>query len=143
MDWSQFFTKILRVNFGKSFINNSNWEKKDTAIIKKIRFSNRGGHSLRGKKIIINKIILFKLWYIGQYICYCKAYQKRNSKDVDFSPDNPFFYFIPPRNISDKFTTIRYICRYFQPWQISSITCDKKLGFPTANHKGIYKVKKN
>ena len=26
---------------------------------------------------------------------------------LDFSPDNPYFYCIPPRNISDKFNIIR------------------------------------
>ena len=32
----------------------------------------------------------------------------------DFNSDNPYFYCIPPKNISDKFTTIRETCRFLQ-----------------------------
>ena len=58
---------------------------------------------------------------------------------LDFSSDNPYFYCIPPRNISDKFTIIRDLCRFLQPGLISSTTFDKKLGFPKANHMRIHK----
>ena len=33
---------------------------------------------------------------------------------LDFNSDNPYFYCIPPKNISDKFTTIRETCRFLQ-----------------------------
>ena len=46
---------------------------------------------------------------------------------------------IPLRNISDKFTIIRDLCRFLQAGLISSTIFHKKLGFPTANHK-IYKI---
>ena len=59
---------------------------------------------------------------------------------MEMSSDNPYFYCIPPRNISGKFTIIRDLCRFLQPGLISSTTFDEKLGFPTANHKRIYKL---
>ena len=34
MEWSQFSIKILRVTFGKSILNNSNWDKISEGIIK-------------------------------------------------------------------------------------------------------------
>ena len=57
---------------------------------------------------------------------------------VDFNSDNPYFYYIPPRNISDKFATIRDICRFLQPDFISPITFEEKLSLPNANHNRIY-----
>ena len=59
---------------------------------------------------------------------------------LDFSSDNPYFYCIPPRNMWDKFTIVRDLCRFLQPGLISFTTFDEKLGFPTANHKRIYKI---
>ena len=44
---------------------------------------------------------------------------------LDFSSDNQYFYCIRPRNISDKFTIIKDLCRFLRP------------DFPTANHKRI------
>ena len=58
---------------------------------------------------------------------------------LDFSSDNSYFYCIPPRNISGKFTMIKDLCRFLQPGLISSTKFDEKLSFPTANHKIIYK----
>ena len=58
---------------------------------------------------------------------------------LDFTSDNPYFYCISPRNISDKFTIIRDLSRFLQPDLFSSTTFNKKLGFPTASHKRIYK----
>ena len=49
------------------------------------------------------------------------------------------FYGTPNRNISDKFTIIKDLCRFLQPGLISSMTFDEKLCFSTANHKRIYK----
>ena len=57
-----------------------------------------------------------------------------------FSSDNPYFYCIPSANILDKFTIIRDLCSFLQAGQICSTTFDEKLGFPTANHKRIYKL---
>ena len=53
--------------------------------------------------------------------------------------DNPYFYCIPPRNISDKFATIRDICRFLEPGFISPISFEEKLSLPNANHNRIYK----
>ena len=58
---------------------------------------------------------------------------------LDFSTDNPYFYCIPLRNISDKFTIIRDLCKFLQPDLIFSLTFDKKQDLPTANHKRICK----
>ena len=60
---------------------------------------------------------------------------------LGFSSDNPYFYCIPPRNISDKFTIIRDLFRFLQPGLISSTTSDEKLGFPTGNLKRILTYK--
>ena len=59
---------------------------------------------------------------------------------LDFSSDGPYFYCVPPRNISDKFTAIWYLCRFLQPGLISSTTLDEKLGFSTSSHKRINKL---
>ena len=59
---------------------------------------------------------------------------------LDFSSDNPHFYCIPSRNISDKFIIIRDVSRFLQPGLISSTTFDNKLGFPTANHRRTCKL---
>ena len=62
-----------------------------------------------------------------------KNLQKQNSSD------NPCFYCIQPRNISETFTIIRDLCRFLQAVIISSTTFYEKVGFPIANHKKIYK----
>ena len=59
---------------------------------------------------------------------------------MDFNSDNPYFYCIPPKNILDKFTIIRDICRFLQPGFISSRSFEEKLNLPTANHNRIYKA---
>ena len=56
---------------------------------------------------------------------------------LDFSSDNPYFYCLPPRNISDKFTLIGDVCRFLQTDLISSTIIHEKLAVPTANHKKI------
>ena len=58
---------------------------------------------------------------------------------MDFSSDNPYFYFIPPKNISDKFTTIRDTCRFLQLGFVSSMSFEEKLSLPNANYNRIYK----
>ena len=62
---------------------------------------------------------------------------------LDFSSDNSYFYRIPPRNISDKFTIIKDLCGFLQPGLISSTTFDKEIGFLTANYERIYKIIKD
>ena len=57
---------------------------------------------------------------------------------LNFSSDNPYFYYIPPRNISDKFT--KDFCRFPQPSLVSSTTFDEKLGFPISNYKRIHEL---
>ena len=59
---------------------------------------------------------------------------------LDFNSDNPYFYCIPLKNISDKFTIIRDICRFLQPGFISLRSFEEKLDLPTANHNQIYKA---
>ena len=54
---------------------------------------------------------------------------------LDCSSDNLYFYCIPSRNISDKFTIIRDLCGFRQLGPITPF--DAKIGFPTANHKRI------
>ena len=56
---------------------------------------------------------------------------------LDFNSDNPYFYCILPRNISDKFATVRGICRFLQPGFISPITFEGKLSLPSTNHNNI------
>ena len=56
-----------------------------------------------------------------------------------FSSDNPYFYCLPPQNISDKFTIIRDIRRFLQPGVISSVSFREKLSLLNVNHNRIYK----
>ena len=58
---------------------------------------------------------------------------------LDFNSDSPYFYDIPPKNISDKFNTIRDICRFLQRGFTSSTSFEEKLNLLTANHNRIYK----
>ena len=53
---------------------------------------------------------------------------------LDFTSDNPFFCRIPPKNISDKLSIIRDICRFLQPVFISYSSFEEKLNLPNTNH---------
>ena len=64
--WSNFSIKILGITFDNTVSDNSNWDKISANIAKRIHIWNRVRLSLRGRKIIINQILLSKLWYIGQ-----------------------------------------------------------------------------
>ena len=55
--------------------------------------------------------------------------QRWNNVEM-FSGLTPISNCIPPRNILDKFTIIRDLCRFLQLSLISSTTFDEKLGFP-------------
>ena len=54
---------------------------------------------------------------------------------LEFSANNPYFYCIQPRNISNKYTIIKHLYRFLQPGLTSSMTSDEKVRFPNANHK--------
>ena len=58
---------------------------------------------------------------------------------LDFNSNNPYFYRIPPNNISDKFNTLRDIYTILQPGFVSPRSFKEKLNFPTANYNNIYK----
>ena len=53
---------------------------------------------------------------------------------------NIFIYTYPPWSISKIFTITKDLYKLLKPGLISSRTSDEKLGFPTANHKKIYKL---
>ena len=48
--------------------------------------------------------------------------------NLNFSSNNPYFFNIPTKNITDKFTMIRDLCQFFQPAFISYFNL---LSFPT------------
>ena len=54
---------------------------------------------------------------------------------IGFSSDNPYFYCITPKNISDKFSIISDLGRFFQPGPISSMNFEEKLNLPIVHHK--------
>ena len=58
---------------------------------------------------------------------------------LPYNSDNPYFYCLPPQNISDKFSTIRDICRFLRPGLLPSATFGEKLNLPNVNHNKIYK----
>ena len=59
---------------------------------------------------------------------------------LEFSADNPYFYCIRPKNISDKYTIIKDLYRFLQPGLASSMTSDEKLRFPNVNPKRTCKL---
>ena len=83
MEWSQFSIKILAINFGISILDTSNWEKISKVIIKKDQIQNRVRLSLRGKKLIVNQILVSKLWYIGQIYTIQKYIIKKKKKQTE------------------------------------------------------------
>ena len=84
MEWPQFFIKILGINFGNSIFDNSNWDKISEGIIKTIHIWKRMRLSLRRKKIIVNQILLSKLWYTGQIYIFPKYIKKKIEKIYNF-----------------------------------------------------------
>ena len=85
------------------------------------------------------KISLFNysmLWYTPRIY-------RRNScpTRISLNPHTKLdFKHHPTRNISDKFTIIRDLCRFLQPGLIFSTIFGKKLDFPTANQKKYIKL---
>ena len=47
---------------------------------------------------------------------------------MNFSSNNPYFYSIPTKNITDKFTIIRDLCQFLQSGLISYTRFEEKLG---------------
>ena len=60
---------------------------------------------------------------------------------LNFS-SNPYFYSIPPKNITDKFTIIRNVCIFLQPGLISYTRFEKKSPFSLFHGKFLYKDSK-
>ena len=56
----------------------------------------------------------------------------------NFYTNNPYFYCIPPKNITDKFMIIRDICKFLQSGLISSMRFEEKLGHTNLNPERIY-----
>ena len=77
MEWSHFYIKIPRVNFGNSVFDN--WSE---GIIKKIHIWDRMKLSLSGKKIIVKQILLFTLLCIGQIYTIPKYVKKEIEKRI-------------------------------------------------------------
>ena len=83
MKSSQVSIKVLGINFGNSILDNSNWDKISEGITKN-HIWNRVRLSLRSKKIILNQILLSKLWYIGQIYTIPKCIKKEIERIYDF-----------------------------------------------------------
>ena len=83
MEGSQFSIKIHGVSFGNSMMDNSNWDKTSESIIKK-SISGTNWTSLRGKKIIVSQIVLYKLWNRSN-IYSSKIYHEGNWKNTWFT----------------------------------------------------------
>ena len=104
MKWSQFFIKTLTDHFGNTILNNSNQDKIRESIIKKsIAIWNRVRLSLRGKKIIVNQILLSKLWYIGQVYTIPKYIKKEIEIITIFSGWNGKKYDFPGTQLNSPF----------------------------------------
>ena len=82
MAWSHFSIKILGITFDNFVPDNSNWDKISANIAKRIHIWNRVRLSLRGRNIIINQILLSKLWYIGQIYIIPKYVKKEIEKRI-------------------------------------------------------------
>ena len=54
-----------------------------------------------------------------------------------FYSNNPYFYCIPPKNITDNFTIIRDICKFLQTDLISTMRFEEKLGLTNLNPERI------
>ena len=76
--------KILGVNFGNVTLDNSIWDKISENINNKktIHLWNRVTLSLRGRKLIIDQILLSKLWYICQTYIIPKYIKKEIEKRI-------------------------------------------------------------
>ena len=66
MVWSQFSIKILGEDFGNSALDNFNWDQISHSLAKKIQYLKQSTTLFEMKKRIVNQILLFKLWYMGE-----------------------------------------------------------------------------
>ena len=82
MIWSNFSVKILGIKFDNFVSDNSNWDKIRDNTAKKIHMWNRVRLSLRGKKLIINQVLISKFWYIGQIYAVPKYTKKQIEKMI-------------------------------------------------------------
>ena len=82
MVWSNFSIKILGITFENYTPDNSIWEKITENIMKRIHIWNRVRLSLKGRRIIINQVLLSKLWYIGQIYTIPKYVKKQIEKRI-------------------------------------------------------------
>ena len=82
MKWSNLSIKLLGINFENFVPDNSNRNKISIHIAKRIHFWNRVRLSLRGKKVIINPILLSKLWYIAHIYTISKYIKKEIEKRI-------------------------------------------------------------
>ena len=84
MVWSEFFIKILGVNFGNSILGNSDWDKISESMIKKIYIEDRMKISLRGKKKLVNQILSSKLRCLSQIYTIPQCIKKENERIYGF-----------------------------------------------------------
>ena len=82
MEWSNFSIKIFGINFDNFISDNTNWDKISVNIAKRIHVWNRVRLSLRGKKLIINQLLLSKLWYIGRIYTVPKYIKREIEKRI-------------------------------------------------------------
>ena len=54
---------------------------------------------------------------------------------LSFSSNNPYFYSIPTKNITDKFTINRDLCQFLQAGFISYTRFEEKLGHSSQGMK--------
>ena len=69
---------------------------------------------------------------LDQYIFF------KSTHKLALDSNNPYFYCIPPKKITGKFTIIRGICKFSQPGLISSMKYEEKLSHTNLNPKRIY-----
>ena len=97
MVWSQYSIKILWVHFGNSVFDNSNWDEISHSLTKENNIWNRVQISLRWKKIIVNKTLLSKFWYIVQIYTISKLSKKKLKKQYKISSGTKKTW--PPRHL--------------------------------------------
>ena len=80
MVWLNLYIKILGKNFNNFIPDNSIWDKISVNITKRIHIWTRLRLSLRGRRLIINQILLSKLSSIAQIYTIPKYIKKESEK---------------------------------------------------------------
>lgn len=80
MVWLNLYIKILGKNFNNFIPDNSIQDKISVNITKRIHIWTRLRLSLRGRRLIINQILLSKLWSIAQIYTIPKYIKKESEK---------------------------------------------------------------